>query len=361
MPALDSILYLAGYEAKGWKITESDYREWLDRFDSEVGHYLDENYSPESYNEIMMQFGEDPKLGYNAVLDWLINRTDITYNFQKLLNYVRKIEVSNINVRGARRSGKSTTAFAIAYALRHEYNIVYVAPYVDVEVLPSWISWKPGILKLNKGDLGVADEMSLQANARRSMSRDSVNMFELLPVIAHTGAKLITITQLSSITDVNVVRWTNVDLCKGFATAAFGVENIERQGIIDPLDWFLKPRDNYVFKGSVEKGWSVVSIGGSKYSVYTELHDFMTDDLSRTYKGFFEKAKGDPVRAKELAMNALTIMIENDVPTLQIKSQLSTRGYDMTVDAIDRFRMKYIEEQLPAEFQEKKKSTKRFS
>jgi len=323
-----------GLDSRGELAFTPDYTEWLDSHEDIVQRYLFTCIREYSRDFVKDEFYAYPQMGYKVVEDFRINMEDRMENVNKLLDFIRTVDCLGVNFRGARRSGKTTTAFALAEFLKDEYDIVVVAPYIDTEVLPDWISWVPAIKYLRKGNLAIVDENAMLYGNRQSMRGDTVRDMAWLAIAAHTGAKLFTITQLASITDINILRFTNVDICKSYDASAYSEDVIERKEIVDDISKYLKPRADYIIEGSSEKSWSLVTRGPDKYTIYLEKPDYVTDAMSRSYMQFIEKANGDPKRSEKIALEALKLMIDNDVHASMIYSQMTSRGFDISLGQI---------------------------
>jgi hypothetical protein len=267
-------------------------------------------------------------MGRTVVEDFVVNSEDVNTNINQLIEYIREPGVFVILLLGMPDSGKTTTAWAIANRMREfGYNIVYISP-LEPEGLPSWVTWKNNPSQLQKGDFAIVDEASIQNNARTSSSRQNMDDLIWLAVGRHRGAKMVYLSQLSSIADLNLTRWSNVIISKGYGTSAVGASEIERKHIADnPILVYMKPTANYAGIKSVAKDWAVVTAKGTTYMVYLPKPAFMNDTLSRTYKDYRELAQGTGMSAKDLAMRDAQLLKDTGYDSGAIHRQMLTRGF----------------------------------
>lgn len=312
------------------------YEFWLNHEHSaDFQNYLYQWVDKHSHDAVRAEFKADPYLGYSVIKDWVRNRENPRRNLEKLIDYIKQPAVFNILVRGMPDSGKTTTVWALADKLNDQgYNIVLIAPYVEEETLPEFVSWVPKIFDLNKGDVGIIDEAALKMSQRNSMTKNNKDAFITMPVGRHIGAKIILITQMSSETDIKALRWANVMISKSFSTSAIGEKSIERNIISDnPVFEYLKPADNYAMVKSSKKDWSIVTMSGTNFMLYLPKPPFMTDKLSRTYRKISEiLGTNEKLQIEEFAMKKAKFMRDNGYPAMTIYQELGIRGYWKTLE-----------------------------
>lgn len=317
-----------GHNADGKLCFSPTHTKWLQDYQSELDRYLYENIEEYSREFVRQTFEEFPGLGRTVVEDFVVNSEDPLTNSRRLLEYIREPGVFVILLLGMPDSGKTTTAWSLANSLRDEYNIVYVAPLVTEENLPEWVEWKHNPSQLEKGDFAIVDEASIQNNARNSSSRQNNDDLMWLAVGRHRGAKMAYLSQLSSIADVNLTRWSNIIISKGYGTSAVGASEIERKHIADnPILTYMTPKANYAGIKSVAKDWAVVTARGTTYMAYLPKPGFMNDKLSRSFKDYREQANGDHSLADKLAMRDAQFLKDNGHDAGTIHRQMLTRGF----------------------------------
>ncbi len=304
------------------------YKHWLEQHFSSVNDYLYNWVEQYSRDQVRYEFEKDPFLGKCVVEDWILNKDTPEINQQKLLDYIRRDAVFVILLLGMPDSGKTTTAYKICEMLKDDYHIVHVAPLIDEGTLPDWIGWKSNPYKLEKGDLAIVDEASIQNNARDAMSRKNRDDLGFLAVGRHIGAKLLYLTQMSSIADLNLTRWSNAILSKGYSTAASSMTTIERAQIADnPILDYLTTADNYAGIPSTAKDWTICTHSGHTYMTYLPRPSFMNDKLSRSYMRYIERANGDQKLAEDMAMRDAQVMRDNEHDSNTIYTQMMARGF----------------------------------
>lgn len=317
-----------GHNQDGKLCFSPTHTKWLEDYQSEVDRYLYENVEEYSREYVRQTFEEFPSLGRTVVEDFVINSEDENNNVNELIEYIRDPGVFVILILGMPNSGKTTTAWSIANHMRKfGYNIVYISP-LKPDGLPDWVTWKNNPSQLEAGDFAIVDEASIQNNARASSSRQNNDDLMWLAVGRHRGAKMVYLSQLSSIADLNLTRWANVIVSKGYGTSAVGASEIERKHIADnPILNYMKPTANYAGVKSAAKDWAVVTAHGTTYMVYLPKPAFMNDTLSRTYKDYRERAHGDQALANKLAMHDAKLLKDSGHDAGTIHRQMLTRGF----------------------------------
>jgi hypothetical protein len=125
-------------------------------------------------------------------------------------------------VTGFRGEGKTALSWWMADFLRKEKGyptnvIAYGLHKNGVKLLPKWAqnsASKPSELAAAKPSIIVADEAAFSANARRSMSDDSVQLMKLFAICRHKGHLMIFISQTSRQVDIQIVEQSDLLLMK---------------------------------------------------------------------------------------------------------------------------------------------------
>lgn len=330
------------------------YRKWLDDNFTDANDYLynwvdeesrgglwgDTSYPPSG--TARFDFMQNPGMGKQVVEDWKTNKINVEEHQQRLINTIRKEETYVILLTGMGGSGKGSSAWWLLSKLKDEFNIKVVMPVAsDEEPLPEWADRIPNVMDMAYGDIVLYDEAGVRSSARRSMSKENENSTAWLPVGRHSGAKVIYVTQFSSIADKNISRFTNIHINKGFSSSAFGQDELERSIISNnPIyDYFKMDQDDHDYAGvkSTHKDWGIVSAGGS-YLTYMPMPQFYSEKLSKPFSKYIDKAGGDKKKADEIAMYDAQQMQDDGIKAAVIEVELRIRGFRRFLAQIHRGR-----------------------
>ena len=138
------------------------------------------------------------------------------------LGWAKMPKTGIILVTGFRGEGKTALAWWMADYLRKEKGypknvIAYGLPPSGLKLLPKWAQngvTTPDKLASAKPSIIVADEAAFTANARRSMSDDSVKLMNLFAICRHKGHLMIFISQTSRQVDIQIVEQSDLLLMK---------------------------------------------------------------------------------------------------------------------------------------------------
>lgn len=325
--------------------------QWLNDHAGKVDEYMKSMVHFESQQWEKDYFYQDPFVGRKVVSDYITNTTDLNINVEKLLSYIRKPGVFVILILGMPGSGKTTTAYKICELLKEEYRILQVAPLITENVLPSWITWATHISKARDGDLCIVDEASIKNNARDSNTKENRGDLDWLAIGRQTGCKILYITQISAMADLNIMRWANIIISKSYKSSAVGMSQIERKNIAEnPIFRYLDPEIYADCIKPTDQNWSIVTIGGSEFMMYLPQPDFMNEKLSKPYARFIDKVMTPEIAARlaaikddfkreeaemkliePIAMKYAEIM-KRDQTARTIKKELDPRGYRKSLD-----------------------------
>jgi len=213
------------------------YHNWVFRENRVLlQEYLDDAWERIEHESIMEEFDDDPRLGYQVLTDYHDNKYDPDKNWKRILNYIRQPGHDIILVSGSKRSGKTFDAWRLLDALRDEFAPFWVG---EPSVLPEWCDIAVDLYSTPPNSLSIVDEAVLKMNARRSLSKASVDASEIIPIIAHSGRKAIYITQNTSRSDVNLVSWADMHIQKNY-TGIYS-RATERKEILNKVDDFFLP------------------------------------------------------------------------------------------------------------------------
>ena len=127
-----------------------------------------------------------------------------------------------ILVTGFRGEGKTAMSWWLADRLRKAKGypsrvVAYGLPATGLKLLRKWgqnAASSPDQLAALKPSIIVADEAAFSANARRSMSEDSVQLMKLFAICRHKGHLMIFISQTSRQVDIQIVEQADLVLMK---------------------------------------------------------------------------------------------------------------------------------------------------
>lgn len=281
---------------------------------------------------VRYDFFTNPYLGREIVQDWINNTQSIETNQERLLNTIRKEETYVILVTGMGGAGKGSSVWYLLWRLKDEFNIKVVTPIKsDAESYPQWAEPITNIGDMANGDLVLYDEAGVRSSARRSMSKENEASTAWLPVGRHSGAKVIYISQFASITDKNIMRFTNIHISKGFSSSAFGQEDNERASIAkNPIyEYFqISPGDHdYARVPSTHKDWGIVKSGSGAYLCYLPMPQFYSEKLSKPFRKYIDKAGGNQENAERIALTDAQIMLDDGLTSDIIELEMRIRGY----------------------------------
>ena len=211
------------------------YLDWLSSHQTEIKQYLDEKHDKADHSGIIEAFLLEPSIGYMTIRDFMIENSE---KLDIVLSVCTKL--GNVcYVLGKKGGGKSVLAAFIAETIHERYpeiNICYVSLH-DISI-PSFAMLYDDIQDTPANSFNVIDELSLLANARRSVSNENIQFVEALPVVRHSQKVVFGISQSSAIADVNLVRLCDALFIKKLSLFQKDTE----RSIIQHVVRYMEPR-----------------------------------------------------------------------------------------------------------------------
>jgi len=194
-------------------------------------------------------------------------------------------------------SGKTALVYWIAEEVHKRYPgkpICYFGGY-GIN-LPDFIIPIMKTSEAPAGSLVIIDEAALIFSSRRSMSRENVEEIKQMAVSRHKDRSVIYLSQITSLVDINIIRFADMFLLKKVSIGDFGVDNPKRKEIVSSFkDYvnFLQPikiqetlylDDSYnafIFENSLPSFWSENLSKPYRKMSLVESVDFIADCANR--------------------------------------------------------------------------------
>lgn len=287
--------------------------------------YLDNVWQPIEHSAVLKAFKKEPGVAYHVLNDFHNNKTDPNINWQRVLDYIAIPGNDVIIISGGKRAGKSYDGWRMIHALRNDYDPHWIGEPVHI---PNWASTAVDIYSTPKDSICLVDEAAVRMNNRNAMSNSNKKLLEILPVIAHTGRKVIFITQNTSRSDIALLSWADVHIMKAY-TGIYGLQ-MEREMVHDRRDDFFLPLllNEY---GLPNKKWSYVKAGGLTGMYRGYDLPWYDDTISKTFNSF-ENEKD--------AMVYATRMATADYEAREIEQIMRLKSYIKPVDYWEKFVIK---------------------
>lgn len=282
------------------------YYDWIFRKNRNLlQHYLDDVWHPLQHESIIEMFEQKPYIGFEVLRDFDTNMNDLNTNYYRLLDIIKQPGCEVIIISGSKRSGKTYDGWRLLYSLKDEYDVYWVGPPVNI---PDWCKQVPDISYLPQGAVGLIDEAAVFLNARRSQSKESVNLLDYIPTMAHAGIKCIFITQFTSRSDIGLVTWADVHIKKQYENVY--KQALERGVVNDEFDYFFEPPS---------KQWSYV-----KSSSFTGMYNgfnlpWYSDTISKPFTHF---------ESDQQATDYADVLIRADYTPRAIHLNMKLKGYN---------------------------------
>lgn len=296
-------------------------KEWLYLHSNELQKYLDEKVHLTDHSDMWKMFLKNPHIAKVLTENYnMDNDKKLEVLMDKLCNE------STIGVIvGIRGGGKTALGCRIAEIAHNEYNkkIYFIQTTIP---LPDYIEQVEDPFGVEEGSLIIYDESSVTLNARRSMSKNNVDVSALLAISRHRGFSILFISQHSGLVDVNLLRLADVFIFKRLSWEEL---NSGEKGTSSLMQYIklMAPTD---------KQDTLYTDGERWFNIKMELPTFWSDAVSRSYK----KLTGEDATemAYKLYMQSMHIKL--------IQQQLKIRGINWTEfeiqQKINRFKPKHI-------------------
>jgi len=194
----------------------------------------------------------------------------------------RIIHPSIILIVGRRGSGKSATADRLLELFRFGPKPYVVGvPTSKQYLLPNWISIVPTLEEVPPGAIVVIDEAYILYHARRSTTKESLEMSKIINLSRQREQTILFISQESRQLDKNIVGAADVIIFKDLGLLQL---QFDRPGLT-PLA--TKAKDAFATISGDKRRWSYLCSLDTDFSglIENELPSFWTPGLSRMYAG----------------------------------------------------------------------------
>lgn len=217
--------------------TKSYSREWLRLHLPHIRRFVNEKYIAGTYDQFLELVKSDPCLAHEILNDYLLPNE---YKLKMVRDFVTtgsKIFV----IEGDRGEGKTTAAHSFAeWFLNSGRGVCWVGP---PQKLPDEFNRVIDPYDVPEGDGAFTDEVGLKYNSRKSGSADNIEDLQILLTLRQTFRSAFMITQLSALTDLNIIRSANALVFKPLSL--FG-QQLERDVIGSSIpDEFMPPSKGY--------------------------------------------------------------------------------------------------------------------
>ena len=194
----------------------------------------------------------------------------------------RIIHPSIVLIIGRRGSGKSASSFRILELFRFGPKPYVVGvPTSKQYLLPNWISIVPTLEEVPPGAIVVIDEAYIHYHARRSTTKESLEMSKIINLSRQREQTILFISQESRQLDKNIVGAADVIIFKDLGLLQL---QFDRPGLT-PLA--TKAKDAFATISGDKRRWSYLCSLDTDFSglIENELPSFWTPGLSRMYAG----------------------------------------------------------------------------
>lgn len=293
------------------------YQNWVFRENRALLHeYLDDVWERIEHDSIIKEFKEDPYLAFQVLMDFYNNKTNTEINWKETLEYIKNPGNDIILITGSKRAGKTYDGWRILDAVQDEYEPYWIG---EPATLPEWCHTAVDLASVPRDGIGMMDEATIRMNNRRSMSSETVDTLDIIPVIAHTGRKAIFISQNTSRSDVAITSWADLHIQKQYS--GIYSKETERNIIANKVDRYFDP----ILRN---KQWSYAI--SSKFRMLYKGPElpWYNDTISKTFCGF---------NSEKDAMVYATRMAIDDHTAKNMEQIMRIKGYQKPVQFWEEF------------------------
>lgn len=267
--------------------------------------YIEANFARASW-EYQRQYMKDNLLFTKQIIDnYNMSNEEKIY---ELMNKVSHGKSKIILIVGSRGSGKTATVLYIAeqnYLNENHKKIYYVGDPENKEVYPKYFIFVRSLDELPNGSFAVVDEAAIKYNARKSRTKDNMELTEKMVILRHKDINLLMITQNLSLLEINADRLADIIIYK--MGSDYGIRKKRQQNLttLDKQNMLiisrLRPRNKEHCMIEYRSGASNIY-----RSIINPLPTFWHDNLiSKSFKSFVhnivvtvpeQKIKNKPIK-----------------------------------------------------------------